>query len=142
MWTMPKEIAERPERRAKRDSRREMGASAGENLENLGHPQECESGVDDGERQGAGASSSGPEEGEPGGELDEGGEIGERLAEGYVRAHALPCGGEVARNQAEKAEEDGAGRVGVNAEIGCEAAVLHGSLAPVSGGKGLRTPSE
>jgi hypothetical protein len=55
----------------------------------------------------------------------------------------LPCGGEVAGDEAKKAEEDGCGGIDVNAEIGCEAAALHGERAPVSGGKrcGLREKS-
>jgi len=84
-----------------------------------GHPQECEYGVDGGERQSAGAGSATPEEREASGEFDDGGEIGERLAEGDVGADALPLSGEVARSQAEKAEEDGAAGVGVDSEIGC-----------------------
>jgi hypothetical protein len=42
----------------------------------------------------------------------------------------LPWSGEIARSQADKAKEDGAGGVDVNAEIGFEAAVLRSSPDP------------
>ncbi len=79
------------------------------------------------------ASSSAVEEGESGGELDQGREIGEQLAEKHARADTLPCGGEVARSQTEEAKEDGAGSIDIYTEIGNKAAVPHRSLAPVSG---------
>jgi hypothetical protein len=46
-------------------------------------------------------ASPAPQEDEPGGEFDGRGEIGDRHAEGCVRADVLPCSGEIARSQAD-----------------------------------------
>lgn len=66
------------------------GIEIAEILKGLGHPQERENGVQDCERLGAGASSATPQQRNSGSEFDDGGEIGERHAQGYVRSDVLP----------------------------------------------------